>query len=147
MSLQPQPRVISRLEEKTEKPGEIYKAVAQQRDLTYTTVKTIMERLADKGYLHCDSRQRAYVYTPTQSREAFVQQVSETVVRGLLTDFGGTLSAHLLEATVSQCDVPTLEHLQTLIEARRRATITSSASIHEDTAADSAEHAGGGDAS
>lgn len=99
--------------------SDVYKALAAQRELAYTTVKTIMERLAEKGYLHCDSRQRAYVYTPTQSREDFVQQVGGAVLSGLFTDFGETIAVHLLEETVRQCSLDTLDRLQALIDARR----------------------------
>jgi predicted transcriptional regulator len=101
--------------------SEVYKALAPQRGIAYTTVKTVMERLADKGYLHSDSRRRAYVYTPTQSRDDFLRQVSETIFTGLLNDFGEVIAAHLLEETVRQCDQETLERLQALIEARRAA--------------------------
>ncbi|GIX49716.1 MAG: penicillinase repressor [Candidatus Tectimicrobiota bacterium] len=101
--------------------GDVYQALAGQRELAYTTVKTVMERLAAKGYLRCDKRQRAYLYTPVQSREAFLRQVGKAVVGGLLRDFGAPLAAHLLEETVRQCDLETLERLQALIEARRAA--------------------------
>ncbi len=101
--------------------SEVYKELVTRRELAYTTVKTIMERLAEKGYLRCDRRQRAYVYTPTQAREAFMRQVSDAVLSGLFQDFGATIAAHLLEETVRQCDLDDLERLEKLIEARRRA--------------------------
>ena len=99
--------------------SEVYKELTAWRELAYTTVKTIMERLAEKGYLHCDSRQRAYVYTPTQSREDFLQQVSGAVLSGLFNDFGEAIAVHLLEETVRQCNPDTLERLQAFIDARR----------------------------
>ena len=99
--------------------SEVYRELTTQREIAYTTVKTIMERLAEKGFLHRDSRQRAYVYTPTQSREAFVCQMSDAVLSWLFEDFGATISAHLLEETVRQCDLDDLDRLQALIEARR----------------------------
>jgi predicted transcriptional regulator len=101
--------------------SEVYKALATQRGIAYTTVKTVMERLAAKGYLHSDSRRRAYVYTPTQSRDDVLRQVSETIFTGLLNDFGEVIAAHLLEETVRQCDQDTLDRLHALIEARRAA--------------------------
>ncbi len=99
--------------------SEVYKELITQREIAYTTVKTIMERLAEKGFLHCDNRQRAYVYTPARNREAFVRQVSDAVLSGLFEDFGATISAHLLEETVRQCNLDDLDRLQVLIEARR----------------------------
>ncbi len=101
--------------------SEVYETLSTQRQIAYTTVKTILERLAEKGYVQCDSRRRAYVYTPTQSREDFVQQVSDAVLSGLFDDFGSPITAHLLEETVRQCDVDALDRLQALIEARRAA--------------------------
>ena len=98
---------------------DVYKTLSMDREIAYTTVKTVMERLADKGYLVCNSGQRAYVYTPTQSREDFIRRVSDTVLSGLLNDFGETIATHLLEETVRQCDINDLDRLQALIEARR----------------------------
>ena len=98
-----------------------YKELAAAREVAYTTVKTVMERLAEKGYLYCNSQQRAYVYTPTQSRDDFLRQVSDAVLSGLLEDFSQTIASHLLEETVRQCDFATLDRLQALIAARRAA--------------------------
>jgi predicted transcriptional regulator len=82
--------------------SEVYKELATQRDLAYTTVKTVMERVSEKGYLSCNARQRAYVYTPMQSREAFMGQVSDTILNGFFQDFGAIIEAYLLEETVRQ---------------------------------------------
>ena len=102
--------------------SEVFKAVTAQREAAYNTVRTVMERLAEKGYLRCDSHHRAYIYTPTQSQEAFWRQVGQTVLGGLLQDFGETFATHLLEETVRQCDPDDLDRLQALIKSRRRDT-------------------------
>jgi predicted transcriptional regulator len=102
--------------------NEVYQELSQQREIAYTTVKTVMERLTEKGYLHRDSHQRAYVYTPTQKREAFLHRVGDAVLNGLLEDFGATIAVHLLEETVRQCDLAALDRLQALIDARRAAS-------------------------
>ncbi len=107
--------------------SEVFQAVTAQREVAYSTVRTVMERLADKGYLRCNSHHRAYVYTPTQSHEDFVRQVGQTVLGGLFQDFGATFTTHLLEETVRQCDLDDLDRLQALIEARRSGTPESGA--------------------
>ena len=99
--------------------SEVFKVLTAQREAAYSTVKTVMERLAEKGYLCCDSHQRAYIYTPTQSQDDFLRQVGQTVLGGLLQDFGETFATHLLEETVRQCDPGDLDRLQALIESRR----------------------------
>lgn len=99
--------------------SEVFKVLTAQREAAYSTVRTVMERLAEKGYLRCDSHQRAYIYTPTQSQDDFLRQVGQTVLGGLLQDFGETFATHLLEETVRQCDPGDLDRLQALIESRR----------------------------
>jgi predicted transcriptional regulator len=107
--------------------SEVFKALTTQREAAYNTVRTVMERLVEKDYLRCDSHQRAYVYMPTQSQEAFWRQVGQTVLGGLLRDVGETFATHLLEETVRQCDPDDLDRLQALIESRRRGTPQSGA--------------------
>jgi len=107
--------------------SEVFKALTAQREVAYSTVRTVMERLAEKGYLRCDSHQRAYLYTPTQSQDDFLRQVGQTVLGGLLQDFGETFATHLLEETVRRCDLDDLDRLQALIEARRSGTLPSGA--------------------
>jgi predicted transcriptional regulator len=111
--------------------SEVFKALTARREVAYNTVRTVMERLAEKGYLRCDSHQRAYIYTPTQSQEAFWRQVGQTVLGGLLQDVGETFATHLLEETVRQCNPDDLDRLQALIESCRSGTPTSGAHDHE----------------
>jgi predicted transcriptional regulator len=107
--------------------SEVFKAITAHREVAYSTVRTVMERLAEKGYLRCDSHQRAYLYTPIQSQDDFLRQVGQTVLGGLLQDFGETFATHLLEETVRHCDLDDLDRLQALIEARRSGTLQSGA--------------------
>ena len=107
--------------------SEVFKVLTGQREVAYSTVRTVMERLAEKGYLRCDSHQRAYLYTPIQSQDDFLRQVGQTVLGGLLQDFGETFATHLLEETVRHCDLDDLDRLQALIEARRSGTLQSGA--------------------
>ena len=66
--------------------SEMYE-LTTQRDLAYTTVKTVMERVSEKGYLSCNTRQRAYVYTPTQSREAVYAAGEQYNLKRLISRF------------------------------------------------------------
>jgi predicted transcriptional regulator len=69
----------------------------QNRNLAYTTVMTIMSRLADKGWLVSEKRGRAYYYRAVHSRqEAEAKTVSE-VVRALLDDFGDLAVAQFVK--------------------------------------------------
>jgi predicted transcriptional regulator len=50
----------------------VHRALAQNRDIAYTTVMTTMSRLADKGVLNRQRDGLAYVYDPTLSEETLL---------------------------------------------------------------------------
>ena len=63
-------------------------AASLNTDSAYTTVKTVMERLEQKGFLHRIKQGRAYVYTAAMSRETLEDRASRGVIEGLLSAFG-----------------------------------------------------------
>jgi len=98
--------------------ADVHKVLESRREIAYTTVKTVMGRLAEKGYLRRTSADRAHIYTPTKGREQFLRDVSDEILTGLFVDFGEPIAAHLLE-TVTRLDPSSLDRLETLIEERR----------------------------
>src|SRR6266571_3392394 len=62
--------------------------LTKARPIAYTTVMTVMSRLADKGLLRQQRDQKSYLYEPAMSREEFLASVSRDIVRDLLRDFG-----------------------------------------------------------
>ncbi len=99
--------------------SDVWQALRTERDLAYTTVKTVMERLAEKGHLRRRLRERAYRYEPTMGREEFLAAVSREVLRGLLTEFAEPVRAHLVQA-LRKGDLRGLEGLEALIREERR---------------------------
>jgi len=99
--------------------GDVWQALRKDRDLAYTTVKTVMGRLAEKGHLKQRTKDRAYTYEPTMSREEFLRAVSEEVLEGLFVDFGEPIRAHLVKALKGR-DLPGLERLDALIREEKR---------------------------
>ncbi len=93
-------------------------ALAPNRKLAYTTVMTVMTRLAEKRVLNRRKEGRAYVYTPADSQE----KVAGSLLRSLIQRFynGATASAiaHLLE-TEDDVDEAELEGLEELLRAKR----------------------------
>lgn len=98
--------------------ADVHRVLESRREIAYTTVKTVMGRLAEKGYLNRTSAERAHVYTPTKSRDEFLREVGDAVLAGLFSEFGRPIAAHLLES-MSQWDPASLDRLQGLIEERR----------------------------
>lgn len=67
---------------------EVREALAENRQIAYTTVMTVMARLADKGILSRKKEGRAYVYWPDKKRKDLEASLAAQVVRALLRDFG-----------------------------------------------------------
>jgi predicted transcriptional regulator len=77
-------------------------------ELAYTTVMTVMNRLAAKGVLRRRKEGRGYLYEPVASDSAGL------AVRGVLRDFGDAAIAHLAEEARS--DPKVLRRLQRLLD-------------------------------
>lgn len=99
--------------------NDVWQVLRKERDLAYTTVKTVMERLAEKGYLKRRVKERAYTYEPTMERDEFLKSVSEEVLEGLFVDFGEPIRAHLVKA-LKERDLRGIERLEALIQEERR---------------------------
>jgi predicted transcriptional regulator len=65
--------------------------VKRASPLAYTTVMTVMSRLAGKGILAREQQGRGFVYTPA------VADTAEIAVRGVLAEFGDAALARFVE--------------------------------------------------
>ena len=94
-------------------------ALRPRRNLAYTTVMTVMSRLAEKGYLKRRKDGRSFVYTPGPSRDAVAGKMLEQVVDKLYQGAAGKAIAHLLESD-EDVDDEELDRLEALIRAKRK---------------------------
>jgi predicted transcriptional regulator len=94
-------------------------ALEPKRPLAYTTVMTVMSRLAEKGILNRRKEGRAYVYTPAASQKSTASSMLRALVRSLYHGATGEAIAHLLEEETDVEDAE-LDRLEELIEARRK---------------------------
>jgi len=66
--------------------ADVHDSIVKTRNVAYTTVMTVMKKLARKGFLHCDSSGSRYLYTPArppaQVREELVQDLLDQVFHG-----------------------------------------------------------------
>lgn len=79
----------------------------RQPPLAYTTVMTVMARLAEKDMLTRTRAGRGYVYAPAASGAAAI------AVRAVLKDFGSAAVAHFVEE--ARADPKLLRRLQKLM--------------------------------
>lgn len=99
--------------------GDVWQDLRGDRELAYTTIKTVMSRLAEKGYLKRSTKERAHTYESTMGRDEFLRAVSDEVLEGLFVDFGEPIRAHLVKV-LRERDLPGLERLEALVREERR---------------------------
>jgi len=69
---------------------------ARERQVAYTTVMTVMSRLAEKGLLRRQLVGKAHHYEVAQTEEQFLHAASRRLIRSLLDDFGEVAIAEFL---------------------------------------------------
>ena len=89
------------------------------RPLAYTTVMTIMGRLAEKGMLRRTRVGRADLYEPSQSAAGFLRALSRRRIRSLIEDFGELAIAEFY-AELDQVDPEQRRRLRRLAARARR---------------------------
>ncbi|AVX21068.1 MAG: BlaI/MecI/CopY family transcriptional regulator [Bacillota bacterium] len=97
---------------------EVYEELRERRSIAYTTVMTIMSRLAEKELLQKTQESNYYLYSPVYSREEFTTKVVSLVLDGLLADFAQPVLSHLVEKIQDE-DEEKLAQLEQLIRERR----------------------------
>jgi BlaI family transcriptional regulator, penicillinase repressor len=97
---------------------EIYTIAGEQNSWTPATVKTILKRLVDKGYVSTTRVGNAFVYRPARTALSAFQSAVDTLMTSAVEDVTGPLVVHMVErTTLSEDD---LDVLQKLIDAKRR---------------------------
>lgn len=97
---------------------EVRDALAEVRDLAYTTVMTVMSIMADKGYLKRKKDGRSYVYEAVYREHKASRNILQDVIDRV---FGGSTTAvmqHLLET--SDIDDDELKQIRSLINRKTR---------------------------
>jgi predicted transcriptional regulator len=69
---------------------------AAGRSLAYTTVMTVMGRLAEKGYLSREKLGKSHRYRATMTREDFLRHAAARRVQSVIAEFGDLAIAQFL---------------------------------------------------
>ena len=97
---------------------EVYTIAGEQHDWTPATVKTLLKRLADKGYVTTTRVGNGFVYRPAQSALSALQSAADTLLTNTVEGMTGPLLAHMVERTsLSEND---LNALQKLIDSKKK---------------------------
>lgn len=99
--------------------GDVWQVLHRQRGIAYDTVRTVMNRLADKGLLRRETGGRAYLYEVVVAKSELTQRTVEQVLDELLSDFAEPAMSHLVDH-LSPEDEERILALSKLIQERRR---------------------------
>ncbi|WP_284639531.1 BlaI/MecI/CopY family transcriptional regulator [Paenibacillus silviterrae] len=106
-----------------ETPGQSIKAVQEKLDkeksINFNTVMTVMNRLVEKGILSKKVSGRTSLYSPTQSKELFLEEQSKEITHELIEDFGPLVVNHMIDA-LEEADPDLLEQLEQKIKAMKK---------------------------
>src|SRR5690606_127747 len=100
---------------------DVVAALASSTDWAEPTVKTLLNRLLNKGAITAEREGRRYLYSPVLAREAWVAQQSEGLLERLFGGRVAPLVAHFSErGKLSQADVDELRRLIGELDDDRR---------------------------
>lgn len=92
--------------------ADVAEALADDRDWSLQTVKTLLSRLTSKGAVSFDQDGRRYLYSPILAREDYVGDESRRLVDRLFGGRAAPLIAHLAERQdFSAEDIAEIERL------------------------------------
>lgn len=97
---------------------DVQEALKPKRPLAYTTIMTVMSRLAKKGLLKQHKVGRGYVYSPRASQEKMAGSMLRSLIRRFYDGAATKAIAHLLE-TKEEIDEAELARLEALLRAKR----------------------------
>lgn len=91
---------------------EVHEAVAARRDVAYTTVMTVLDRLARKDVVTQERADRAFRYRPRASRA----ELTAEVMHDVLADFGTADRGPALVAFVGDASAADLAALRQALD-------------------------------
>lgn len=94
---------------------EMQQKLSEETPISFNAVMTVMNRLAEKGYLNKQKRgtgrDRVSVFTPVQEKEQFIMEQTKTITHGLMNEFGEYVVTHMLDA-LDQADPELIAKLE-----------------------------------
>lgn len=96
---------------------QIYENMKRKRTLAYTTVLTVIDRLVNNGLIKKEKNMRTPIFSPAITGEEFKNEITKTVVRGLM-DFAGKGAVAAFMSEIRTSNPETIAELEKLVQAR-----------------------------
>jgi BlaI family transcriptional regulator, penicillinase repressor len=97
---------------------DVYEELLKTRKVAYTTIMTMMGILEQKGRLSKTSRDRAYLYTPTEPQGEVVGSMVHEFVKRVFDGSAKPLLVHLVEK--QKISSKELDEISKLVKKQRR---------------------------
>jgi BlaI family penicillinase repressor len=91
--------------------ADIHEAMSSSSELAYTTVQTMLNRLAAKGQVRRRLEGRAYLYAPVVKEPAAARAALRSVVDRFFGGSAAELTAHLVDEVMSEAELRRVEKL------------------------------------
>jgi predicted transcriptional regulator len=104
-------------EERKAMTREIYTIAAERYDWSPATVKTLLRRIVDKGYIHVTQIGNGFLYRPARSSLQVVKKAVESLLDNAVEGTGPLLVQLVENAALNDND---LNSLQEMIEQKRK---------------------------
>lgn len=88
----------------------------KSKDIAYTTVMTVMDRLFKKGFIRRKKNGQAFIYHPVVDKVALKEDTIKKVLHGILADSSKIAMVHFIDELAK--DPKNLKQLQILIKER-----------------------------
>jgi predicted transcriptional regulator len=98
---------------------EIFEEIKKSRELALTTVLTVLERLAKKGFVTKVKGESVFIFTPAFNRSEFAREVSHGVLKGIFDISASGACASFVDM-LADSDPLELERLSALIERKKK---------------------------
>jgi BlaI family penicillinase repressor len=97
----------------------VHQTVSRNRDLKETTIRTLLRRLEQKGYLRHESDGRAYIYRAVEPARSLAARAVRQIIDRFCQGSVEELVSGMVEAKVMSKDE--MERLEEFVRGRRQA--------------------------
>jgi len=97
--------------------SDVHQAMSATGELAYTTVQTMLNRLAAKGQVKRRLDGRAYLYAPVTKEPVAARAALRSVVDRFFGGSAAELTAHLVDEVMSEAE---LRRVEKMLEERKK---------------------------
>ncbi|MEW6456708.1 MAG: BlaI/MecI/CopY family transcriptional regulator [Acidobacteriota bacterium] len=99
---------------------EIYQKISKNKEIAYTTVLTVLDRMVKKGIVDRKKVDNIYLYYPSMKKEEFERFVTSNIIKGIF-DIAPSQAISTFADILSEMNESEINKFFKLIEEKRKA--------------------------